>query len=59
MIVLYWKFNNGHSWHKLFESIEAAEKAADTMGLFTSLYIESAWIETDETTIYLKEKHYS
>lgn len=59
MIVLYWNFTNGHSWNKLFDSVESAENAAYEMQLFMSPSVESAWIETDETTIYLKEKHYS
>lgn len=56
MIVLHWIFTNGHRWHKEFETVEKAETAAETMGLFAAPSIERAWIETPNNEIWLKEK---
>lgn len=57
MFTLHWIFINGHAWQKSFDSEKDAENHAHLIGVFKGQHIKHAFIETENETIWLKEKH--
>jgi hypothetical protein len=56
MYTLYWIFTNDHKWQKQFET---ENKALDFMyqcGFLLNNCIDRVWLETDNDTLWLKEK---
>jgi hypothetical protein len=56
MHTIHWVFTNDHKWHKEFDS---ESKALDFMyqcGFLLNQSIDRVWIESDNATLWLKEK---
>jgi len=57
MTTLHWIFTNGHRWHKVFDTAEAAEAYAHACGLIVGPHVDRVYIETNTAgEIWLREK---
>ena len=56
-MTLHWIFTNGHRWHKVFDTAEAAEAYAHACGLIVGPHVDRVYIETNTADIWLREKN--